>query len=1160
MEKSIVPVRVEAPGGGWTAPDATLERRADGSIGPKAATVDVTFSAGGTGSDLVTIAEDGRSVSLGWPGRLPAPRLDGPRAVYEDILPDVDLIMTATVEGYRQVLEVQTPKAAANPELKRLEFAMEAEGLTVKESVAGGVETYDANGQVVFRAPAAQMWNSAGDTTPQADSSSDRGSGPSAQIGALSPVDPASPAENPVPVAPPEEGDPLAGPGAGDESAVLDVAVDADSVTVTPDTELLAQTEPADYPVYIDPTWELNESERTVLSSDGDVFYNFSGGSNGMSVGKCGSAVIGGVSYYCGNGYVNRMYFEFAPDQLKGKHVLDATFRVTETWSFSCDARWVDLERTNNISSASKWPGPAKLDQMGDRHVSAGRGSHCSPSQPRAPIEFNDNPDETDENLTATVRSFATGGIARLTLMLMAKDETDTISWKRFDDDAVLSVTYVGIPALPRDVGFVTSTKPVCSTNSAAPSVVSDPTPQVTGTPLTVSGGSPEAKLRIRWRTDRWDGTAWVTAHTDVTSATVGNLVPQSKPLPTLQEGVKYRLKALTLSYYDNGINFLNTGYTAPCYFSVDSLAPKAPNITFNASAPYTPCTTNDCVPGGKPGLTGSFTVSPAAGDTNVAYRYQLSTGGSIWTEKSGATVTINPVPPTSGTMHLSVKAKDSVGRWGATSIVEFVVKEGDGPIGRWSFDETSGAAVDSSTTDATLQDNATLAGGAMRTDQGRRGEFVAKAATGTTPEERRVDSGLKLDGTAANAATAGQVLDTRASYTVTAWVRLEKKGRNYTVLGQDGAQNSPFYLGYCETVGTWCVRLADADSASTSLDNQRVNAKAPATTGVWTHLTAVVDAEKNTMTLYVNGNSQGSDTLTSTWSATGALQIGRAKHKGLYTDYFAGVIDEVGVWQGALNDIQVEQEMALLDKAGNAFVELVAGWNPAGKQGTSLTDSSGYSRTLTLSSGASLNGENVVLDGTTGAGTTPGPVVDDSGSFTVTTEALVDSAGLASKPVGYKAQILGQKTATDSSWSLWFEKTGTAQEPVRDANGDPVTDDNGEFVTKTVQLGRWHFGRLTADGTGASVVSNENALMDSETRLTGIYDAQARTISLHLTADRQGEDLAYTAAVGSGEFAVGKGYLAGAWGNYLPGRISDIRLWAGALSSDAQVQSVVGT
>ncbi|WP_159027712.1 hypothetical protein, partial [Streptomyces sp. NRRL S-1896] len=76
-------------------------------------------------------------------------------------------------------------------------------------------------------------------------------------------------------------------------------------MTVEPDAEMLSSTDEKDFPIYIDPPVELNDSERTVLSSDGDVFWNFSGGKNGMSVGKCGSAVIGGVSYYCGNGYVN---------------------------------------------------------------------------------------------------------------------------------------------------------------------------------------------------------------------------------------------------------------------------------------------------------------------------------------------------------------------------------------------------------------------------------------------------------------------------------------------------------------------------------------------------------------------------------------------------------------------------------------------------------------------------------------------------------------------------------------------------------------------------------------------------------------------------------------------------------------------------------------
>ncbi|MFD0396169.1 hypothetical protein ACFQ3Z_44685 [Streptomyces nogalater] len=102
--------------------------------------------------------------------------------------------------------------------------------------------------------------------------------------------------------------------------------------------------------------------------------------------------------------------------------MLDATFRARETWSFNCDPHWVDLVRTDNISEGTVWPGPKQLDWMGDRNVAAGRGDLCSPDQPDAWIEFHDNPAETDENLTSTVRSFADGKLSRLTLMLRAKD------------------------------------------------------------------------------------------------------------------------------------------------------------------------------------------------------------------------------------------------------------------------------------------------------------------------------------------------------------------------------------------------------------------------------------------------------------------------------------------------------------------------------------------------------------------------------------------------------------------------------------------------------------------------------------------------------------------------------------------------------------------
>ncbi|MFE7276954.1 LamG domain-containing protein [Streptomyces sp. NPDC057623] len=1158
---------MEKPDGSWTAPDAKLVKRADGSIGPQAAAVELSLSGGGDGNGLVTIAEDGQSVTLDWPGKLPAPRLEGTRAIYENVRPDVNLILTATVEGFRQVLEVETLEAAKDPGLASLKYSMDVEGLRVREGAAGTMEAVDGNGRVVFRSPSARMWNSAG----QAGNAEGLG----AQSIAVRPggttladeLPEATPTANSVdeqPVGPLEEGDPLAGPGVGDEAAVMDVDVTQDQVTVTPDADLIADTTSAELPLYIDPSVEMNESERTVLSSDGDVFYNFSGGDNGVSVGRCSSAVIGSVRYYCttGSAYTNRMYFEFTPGKLKGKQVLDATFAVTETWSFSCDARWVDLERTDGISSSTHWPGPGgpksdnSWDQMGDRDVSAGRGDACSPSQPRKPIEFNDNPEEGDENLTSTVKAFAEGKFKTLTLMLKAKDESDPIAWKRFDDDAVVDVTYVGKPAVPTEYGLETGTNQICSKSSGTPTTWSDPTPNLAATPQTVAGGEASASLRVYFDLDvkNTDGT-WSdakepsTGSESPTSGYVGDGHDLNKTWDaTLADGKQYRYRAWTRSYYNSGDSILGGSATPFCYFKIDSSAPKPPSITFTST--YSVCVPGDCTPKGAPGKSGTVTFGPASGDTNTAYAYKLSTDSSWRPWKSGTTVTETITPVDSGTITLEVMAKDSVGRTGQNKI-RFLVDEGDGPVGKWTFNEASGAAVDVSAAAAAQRDDATVSG-ATRVNTGRRGVVTENGVTGE-------DKALKVGGTR-YAATAGKVLETQASYTVSAWVRLDATGAAATVLGQDGTYYSPFFLGYCAGADRWCLRLADADAATTSLDNQRVDSLDAPQTKVWTHLAAVIDTSAKTLALYVNGVPQGSDILTTgAWSAAGGLQIGRVKYQGSYVDYFPGEVDEVTVWQDIKLSDAIAREASPVDAAGKAYAELVAQYTSEGATGATLTDTSGYGNNLTLSApGASLDGEALVLDGTAGAAMASRPLVSDTGSFTAATSVSVDTQELTGKPNGYRAQVLGQRTASGSSWSLWVEKTGTESEPVLDDDGNPVLDDNGVPQTRTVAVARWHFGRLTGDGSGTSVVSDEAAVLDSEVGLVGAYDARTREITLFVGSTRQGDPLAYTASAGTGEFAVGSGYT-GAWGHHLSGRITDIRLWAGAVTDATQVENLIG-
>ncbi|WTT80384.1 LamG domain-containing protein (plasmid) [Streptomyces sp. NBC_00080] len=1144
LEESAVPVRVATADGGWQTPDATLVKRSDGSVGPKAAAVEVEFTAGGDKAPLARIAHRGRSLELDWPGMLPAPQLNGSSAVYGDVLPGVDLKVTATPESFQPVFVVKTPEAAANDKLQKLTFGLKAHGLNVREGSSGNLAAVDDSGQTVFRSPPARMWDSAGE-------------GSAAQTQLVTADTPGAAAAEP---SDPSESAPSGSglePGQGDTVARMNVTVSKDSLSVVPDAKMLSSTEESAFPLFIDPTVSWGESERTLLRSDGYESYGWSNGDDdqGKGAGKCGTW----NGYYCGPGYVQKLYFEFSPASLKGKNILDATFRVTEPWAFQCDPRWVDLVRTNNISSATTWSSrPTELDLMVDVNVSAGRGSLCDPDSPNAPIEFNDSATETNENLTPTVRNFAAGKFSRLTLEVKAHDEGDTAAWKRFRNDATLAVKYVGLPDTPIEVGLISGNSYVCASNSTAPNIVSDPMPYVQGKPRTASGGSVGASLRIRWRLEKSDGSVWslVSDLDSPTSGYIGNMVRQTKRFPAVQEGVLYRLKALTLSYYEDGTNRLNSGYSAPCYFKVDPTAPKAPQVTFGT--PYTECLSNDCVSHGGPGVPGTFMFKPAAVDTNVvAYQYKLSTGttdNAAWSaDRPASSPTFTVTPAQAGKYTLSVRAKDNVGtgRYGEETPVEFMVDEGQDPVGRWHFDEADGSAVDSGTWDGA--DDATLNGGAVRDDRGRRG-LVTYDDSGTALATPVTDKGLSLNGTTAYAASAGTVLDTSASYTVSAWVRVDAGAtRTMTVLTQTPESGSPFSQKYIPFGlsyagggdNTWSMSVLASDGAIHKASAQQATAR-----NVWTHVVGVHDAATKKISLYLNGKLQSSVDAGTAWKATGPLQIGRGIWADAYTDYLQGSADEVSVWQRDLSAIEISDEAKLAQFDKYNHVELVADWSADRGSGTSVPDTtSGYGKSLALTGGASLDGESIVLDGVDDASTVGGPIVDDNGSFTVTALVSVDGDKLAGKSVGYTGQIVGQRTADGSAWGLWYKLTGE----------DIVLDDDG--MEHTLPVGKWHFGRLNADGTFSSVVSRDSALTDGMVRLTGVFDAQDRggTISLYVGGIPNGDAEVFTAKAGSGDFALGKGFTSGAWQHYLPGNVAEVRLWAGAMGGFAQVGDIVG-
>jgi hypothetical protein len=138
MVQRVLPVRVRQ-GSSWVPVDTTLRKLPDGSVRPAATTVPVAFSGGGA-TPIARVSVRGTDFSLGWPGVLPAPVLSGDTATYPDVLPDVDLIVTADVLGFSEVLVVKTPAAARHPDLRTLHLTMRSAALKQVVDAAGNID------------------------------------------------------------------------------------------------------------------------------------------------------------------------------------------------------------------------------------------------------------------------------------------------------------------------------------------------------------------------------------------------------------------------------------------------------------------------------------------------------------------------------------------------------------------------------------------------------------------------------------------------------------------------------------------------------------------------------------------------------------------------------------------------------------------------------------------------------------------------------------------------------------------------------------------------------------------------------------------------------------------------------------------------------------
>ncbi|MFC7713069.1 LamG-like jellyroll fold domain-containing protein [Micromonospora lupini] len=143
-------------------------------------------------------------------------------------------------------------------------------------------------------------------------------------------------------------------------------------------------------------------------------------------------------------------------------------------------------------------------------------------------------------------------------------------------------------------------------------------------------------------------------------------------------------------------------------------------------------------------------------------------------------------------------------------------------------------------------------------------------------------------------------VIDTTASYSVSAWVKPKDFLANQTALTQRGANTAAFFLEYNKGLNKWSFRTPSSDSTTPSTSYSATSSTA-LTANTWVHLVGVYDAVGKTLNLYVNGVAGSGATNPSPFASQSPNIGGGTLPYGVSTQ-FGGSIDNVQLYPRALS------------------------------------------------------------------------------------------------------------------------------------------------------------------------------------------------------------------------------------------------------------------
>ncbi|WP_370348267.1 ricin-type beta-trefoil lectin domain protein [Catenulispora sp. EB89] len=609
----------------WAPIDTSLAKTATG-WSPKAAPAQITLSPGGTGP-LAVVGLQGKKVTVTWPlGALPAPQVSGGSAVYPQVLPGVDLRVTAGPEGIREVLVVADAHAAANPALRTLRFGVTGSGLSVKTDSSGALLAVDSKGKTVFGGDAPQMWDSSTIAEDHKAVANTTTAGSDASAPGIADQ-----------------------PDLGSKTAVMPIHLAGTTAELTPSQSLL--TDPGThYPVYIDPTIamptlycrEMFEGAPTITADCGDP--TTSGNLNIMRAGyDPNSGSVGAVrslfSFDVLNGLTGDNPYNGQPGgavyddpSVQPGNILSANLSLTVNSAPNCNGNLFDLYRTGPFVGPN-WnsDGPNSAGAFGKEAIFLGQRSTSSCSQ-----GGNMSIDDTAQVQSVFQSSFYGGGSGTASLgVRMANEEVAANNYWSFfftrpgnaSSSASLNVTYRPNPYV---VANSLTTNPPMTTSVCQQELVNPSQPIFSSPPPTVGyiGKNFGNQVQLSAQLGDIDANGVYAQYqfADVTSGSGSNSLffpssgwygdsahgaqaaPGTMPIATITQnttplidGHKYRFAAYV---YDPN-NGAVTEQNPACYFTVAFNAPQAPTIT---SAP-------DFSPLGTPAKSGMYaTMASSAG------------------------------------------------------------------------------------------------------------------------------------------------------------------------------------------------------------------------------------------------------------------------------------------------------------------------------------------------------------------------------------------------------------------------------------------------------------------------------------------------------------------------------------------------------------------